>query len=103
MVTEVNCSWDKYPDYLPPYETYCDRITGQVDGYGEGAIKMIMENPKITDFAWFVMWRDVGDVGEKEMCRLLNNEGELLPAGRALVNQLDPEAADCHADPKGPY
>jgi hypothetical protein len=36
------------------------------------------------------------------MCRLLNNEGELLPAGRALVNQLDPEASDCHADPKGP-
>lgn len=43
MVTEVNCSWDKYPDYLPDYETYCARITGQdpqdnYEKYGVGAI-----------------------------------------------------------------
>jgi hypothetical protein len=43
MVTETNCTWDRWPDYLPESSTHCERITGQVEGYGSGSISVIMD------------------------------------------------------------
>ena len=58
MVTETDCTWDPYPDYLPESAVHCERITGQADGYGAGSVAVMMELPNIHSFYWFIMWKE---------------------------------------------
>lgn len=59
-----------------------------------------MELDNITEFAWFLMWRDE-QYAHTEKVRLMDNFGGILPPGRALLNGLDADLADCSAEPQG--
>jgi hypothetical protein len=58
MVTETNCNWDAWPDYLPESEAHCERITGQVEAYGSGSVSVMMELDNIDSFSWFIVWKE---------------------------------------------
>ena len=49
--------------------------------------------------AWFLAYGAPG-TGFSETS-MFNEKGEMLPVGRALFHDLDPDKADCEAEPTG--
>lgn len=75
----------------------CKRITGQAgDEYGAGSIAWINSAANVERWAWYSTYntKSVGATGGL----LINSDAELLPPGRALMNELS-SSVDCDAAP----
>ena len=78
------------------------RITGQRGPRGEwksGSVDAIREMDNVHRMAWFLAYGNEASGFSKTS--MFNEQGEFLPVGRALFNDLDPDKADCEAEPTG--
>ena len=95
-VTETSCQSDKWPETIPQQEQ-CLRMTGQKGGkWGKGSIQALKELDNVHRVAPFVYYSAV----EWDDEVMVNHDGEWLPTGRAILNDLDPELADCYGSPQ---
>ena len=96
-ITETSCNADYWPRQTVYQHQQCERMTGIEGGdWGEGSFQAFKDIDNIHRVAPFVFYGS--ETWEHVM--LVNNEGELLPTGRAILSDLDPEAADCYAEPQ---
>lgn len=103
-VTETNCNWEGYhkidkikTDFnAPTSEESCNRITGQEEIMGIGSIAYMVQNDVFERIAWWNTWNF--NTKNRDMttnARMVDDEGHVLPIGRALLSKLNSELANC--------
>jgi len=100
-MTETNCNWDGGDDDDPEAHEACRRITGTAKNkkFGHGSIMEQALTPYVDRIFWWSIWQpNDRDREATDRSFAAMPDGSLTSIGRALVNGLDPEAADCLAD-----
>ena len=83
-VTATSCANDKGAKNPSSVET-CERISGNGGAkWGEGSINWFNANDIIHRWAWYTLWTSVSS---NQDVRLTDEDGNVLPPGRAMLNQ----------------
>jgi len=98
--TETNCNWDGGEDKMPDEHAGCRRITGTAENkkFGHGSLMEQALTPYVDRIFWWSIWQpNERDREATDRSFALNEDGSYTAIGRALVNGLDPELAQCDA------